>query len=108
MTQDQYTTELQNIAINAINALRITGCADKRADDLSEKLEALADSPKRKDSTMKKNPNLAKLLNEAILLAGEAVALAEAYAGGESETCDELTLQLTKLEERAEKATNQQ
>jgi hypothetical protein len=49
---------------------------------------------------------LTKLLNEAVLLAGEAIALAEAYAGGESETCDELTLQLTKLEARAEKATD--
>ena len=95
MTTEQYISQLQTIAINAINALRITGCADKRADDLDEKLEELT-PPSNLD---------ASLLNEAILLAGEAIALAEAYAGGDSETCDELTLQLTKLEEQAEKAT---
>ena len=49
-----------------------------------------------------------QLLNEAVLIAGEAIALAEAYSGGDSETCDELTLQLTALEERINNATNQQ
>jgi hypothetical protein len=50
-------------------------------------------NPQQDDDT---NP-----LQDAIYLAGEALALAEAYSGGESETCDELTLQLTELEERA-------
>ncbi len=51
---------------------------------------------------------LTKLLNEAVLLAGEAIALADAYAGGDSETADDLGLQLTALEERISKAINQQ
>ncbi len=49
-----------------------------------------------------------QLLDEAVLIAGEAIALAEAYSGGDSETCDELTLQLAALEERISKAINQQ
>jgi hypothetical protein len=47
MTTEQYITELQNLTLNAINALRITGCADKLADSLSEKLEELAEPPKQ-------------------------------------------------------------
>jgi hypothetical protein len=46
MNQTKYITELQNIAIDAINALRITGCADKKAEYLSEKLEELSEPPK--------------------------------------------------------------
>jgi hypothetical protein len=49
MTTEQYITELQNITLNAINALRITGCADKLADSLSEKLEEFAEPPKQTD-----------------------------------------------------------
>ena len=64
MTQEQYINELQAVALNAINALRITGCADKRADDLAEKLESLAEPP----------PSIAavpELLQLAELVAGD-------------------------------------
>jgi hypothetical protein len=40
---------------------------------------------------------LQELANKLVLLAGEAIELAEAYSGGESETAADLTKQLETL-----------
>ena len=44
-----------------------------------------------------------QLIEKLILLAGEALYLAEEYSGGESETAHELTKQLEKLIKQADK-----
>lgn len=41
--------------------------------------------------------NIQELANELVLLAGEAIVLAEAYSGGESETAAALSEQLETL-----------
>jgi hypothetical protein len=41
--------------------------------------------------------NIHELANELVLLAGEAIELAEAYSGGESETAADLSKQLETL-----------
>jgi hypothetical protein len=48
---------------------------------------------------------LIKLLDEAMQLAGEGWELADAYAGGESESADELDKKLDRLHCRIDKAT---
>lgn len=44
-----------------------------------------------------------KLIQELLCLAGEAIHLADQYAGGESETVEELTKLLEKYEKIADK-----
>jgi hypothetical protein len=54
-------------------------------------------------TTMKtKEEILKELLNRAIYLAGQAWELADAYAGGESESAEEIAKQLTELEKEIE------
>jgi hypothetical protein len=95
MNLNEYITEHQNIALDAINALRITGYADNLADSLAERLEQLGEPPQ--------DSRLGNLLQDAISLAGEAINLADLYSGsGGSESVREFTKQLEKLEQKVD------
>jgi hypothetical protein len=47
--------------------------------------------------------SLIKLLNEALIVAGEAWELADAYAGGESESADAISDRIDDLEAKFDK-----
>ena len=55
------------------------------------------------NDAIKLHKKLCKLLGEAMTIAGEAIHLADQYAGGESETAQALGKELEKLELKIEK-----
>lgn len=56
-------------------------------------------------ATDKQIKTLTRLLSQAMTLAAEGWELADAYAGGESDTADTLAEKINRLEERINKAT---
>lgn len=61
--------------------------------------------PSNPDSlkTLKTLKALKAMLSEAMDIADQAITLADAYAGGESETCDYLKAKFSKLENKINK-----
>jgi hypothetical protein len=49
-----------------------------------------------------KESHLKKLLHEALAIAGDAWELANAYAGGDSESADQIAKDINKLEKKIE------
>ena len=56
---------------------------------------------------MNKEKQLIELLNAAMHIGSEGLALADAYAGGESETAIELIEQFEELEAKIEEVINE-